>query len=160
MTDILFIDNYFKSVITRLKNMKLTIDKYFLVRSEPELAADIKQLTANEFFLAILIPSSDTKEWNLDNIKENEGWLIYALEKSDRKAITQETRLSSVALQQRIITIIKQMLRADVENRTIPCNIRPDFDSMHTDPEGNFHGCEGYSVSFRVESNDFFATNL
>lgn len=160
MTDILFLDNYFSSVTGRLLGLGINISKYFLVRSEPELAADIKQLPANEFFLAILIPSSDTKEWNIDNIKENEQWLIYILEKTDRKAITQENRLTSISLQQRIITTIKQMLREDVEDRTIPCNIRPNFDTMHTDPEGNFHGCEGYSVSFTVESNDFFATNL
>jgi len=121
---------------------------------------DIKEIPAAEFFLAVVIPSSDTKAENIDNIKEVEPWLIYLLEKTDRKSITQANRLTSVAKQQQILRRIKEFMRSDIYDGTIPCNIRPDLNSMHTDPEDNFIGCEGYSLSFKVVSDDFFTTNL
>lgn len=158
MVDANYINTYFKSIVTRLKADGIVINNCYLVRSEPELAGDIKQLPAKEFFLAVLIPSSDTKGWNIDNLTETEGWLVYVLEKSDRKAITHDNRIVSVANHQLIITLVKKMLRDDIQDRSIPCNIDIDFDSMHTDPEDNFHGCEGYSLSFKVKSNDFYAT--
>ncbi len=158
MVDVNYMNTYFKSIVTRLQADGIVINNCFLVRSESELAGDIKALPAKEFFLAVLIPSSDTKDWNIDAITELEGWLIYVLEKSDRKGITHDNRITSVALQQLIITKVKEMLRDDIQDRTIPYHIDVQFDTMHTDPEDNFHGCEGYSLSFKVKSNDFYAT--
>jgi hypothetical protein len=160
MIDVNYINTYFKSIVIRLQSDGIVINNCYLVRSETELAADIKQLPIKEFFIAVLIPSSDTKDWNIDNLHENEGWLVYLLEKSDRKGITHDNRIASVAQHQTIITKIKKMFRDDVQDREIPCNINIQFDTMHTDPEDNFHGCEGYSVSFKVKSNDFYATKI
>lgn len=160
MVDIKYMNTYFKSIVARLQAEGIVVNDCFLVRSEPELAGDIKALPAKEFFLAVLIPSSDTKDWNIDNIHELENWLVYLLEKSDRKGITHDSRIESVANHQAIITMVKKMMRDDVQDRSIPCNIDVQFDTMHTDPEDNFHGCEGYSVSFKVKSNDFYATKL
>jgi hypothetical protein len=159
MTDIIFLDGYLKIMLNRLKP-DFSIDKVFLVRSEAELAGDVKQIPSGTFYLAAVIPSSDTRAMNIDNVKEHETWLFYALEKSDRKGITAENRLASVAQQQRVISKIKQIIRDDIYARVFPCHIRPDINSMHTDPEDNFHGSEGYSLSFKVESDDFFTTQI
>jgi len=158
MTDIHFINNYYTALIASLASAGFNIKKLLLVRSESELVLDVKDIPAGEFFMAVVIPSSDTKAENIDNIKEMEPWLIYLLEKTDRKAITQATRLTSVAKQQQILRRIKEFMRADMYDGTIPCKIRPDLNSMHTDPEENFIGCEGYSLSFKVVSDDFFTT--
>jgi hypothetical protein len=67
--------------------------------------------------------------------------------------------LTSVANQQQILRRIKEFMRTDMGDGAIPCNIRPDLNSMHSDPEENFIGCEGYSLSFKVISDDFFTSN-
>jgi hypothetical protein len=156
MTNITFIKTYFDAVVTRLAADGFNVKKLMLVRSETELVLDIKNIPAGEFFISVVIPSSDTKSMTIDNVKEVEPWLIYLLEKTDKKSITQETRVTSVALQQQILSKIKTYIRSDIFERTFPCNIRPDINSMHSDPEDNFVGCEGYSLSFKVESDDFF----
>lgn len=157
MTDINFIDTYWQSVIDRLAaDFAHQIDKLFLVRTESELVQDIKDIKANIFFLAVIIPSSDTKAENIDNVKEKEAWLIYILEKNDRKGITQENRIASVYKQQKVLNEIKRMIRKDIIDHTIPCSIRPDLNTMHSDPEAGFLGCEGYSLSLKVETDDFF----
>jgi hypothetical protein len=159
MTDIHFIHEYYTAIIDRLIIAGFKVNKLLLVRSESELVLDIKEIPAGEFFLAVVIPSTDTRAENIDNVKEVEPWLIYLLEKTDRKAITQANRLTSVANQQQILRRIKEFMRTDMGDGTIPCNIRPDLNSMHSDPEENFIGCEGYSLSFKVISDDFFTSN-
>lgn len=159
MTDINFINTYWKSVIERVAtNFGYHLDKLFLVRTESELVQDIKDIKANTFFLAVIIPSTDTKVENIDNVKEKEAWLIYILEKNDRKAITQENRIASVFKQQKVLNEIKRMIRSDMYDKTIPCRIKPDLNTMHSDPEAGFLGCEGYSLSLKVETDDFFTS--
>ncbi len=159
MTDIHFINDYYTAIIARLVSAGFDVKKLLLVRSETELVLDIKDIAAGEFFLAVVIPSTDTRAENIDNVKEVEPWLIYLLEKTDRKAVTQANRLTSVAQQQQILRRIKEFMRADMGDGTIPCKIRPDLNSMHSDPEENFMGCEGYSLSFKVMTDDFFTSN-
>lgn len=158
MTDVNFLSTYYTSVRDRLITAGFAVDKLFLVRSESELSGDIKNLPAGEFFMAVVIPGSDTRAMNIDNVKEHENWLVYALEKRDIKDETHPLRITNTANQQAVITAIKNMLRADMESRVIPCNIRPDLNSMHTDPEYRYMGCDGYSVSFKVESDDFITS--
>lgn len=158
MTDINFLNTYIAGIRTRLIADGYSIENYYLVRTEAELTSDIKNLPAGRFFIAAVIPGSDTRALSFDNVKEAENWLIYALEKRDIKNETHQTRVTDVGAQQRIITAIKNMIRADMESRVIPCNIRPDLNSMHTDPEYRYMGCDGYSVSFKVESDDFITS--
>lgn len=162
MTDVNFINTYFMSVFNRMKaeSVPVPLKDIFLVRTESELLGDIKNLELGSLIMAVLIPSSDTRALNIDNVKEHETWLIYILEKVDPKEVTHVNRIVSVAAQQRYITLIKQLIRSDIYNHTIPCNIRPDISSMHTDPEHLFMGCDGYSLSFKVESDDFLASNI
>lgn len=159
MTDVTFLNTYFTGIKDRLIQEGFQIKDLFLVRTETELAGDLKNLPANTYIMAVLIPSSDTRAQNIDNVKEQETWLIYMLVKTDPKSVTHANRITSVADQQRILTRLKQLIRLHINDGTIPCNIRPDINSMHSDPEHAYMGCDGYSLSFKVDSDDFFTSN-
>ena len=160
MTDINFLNSYFTNLLGRLRAEGESFRDLCLVRTESELLGDIKNLPANIYLMAVLIPSSDTKAQNIDNLKEQEIWLIYILEKADPKSETPASRITSITAHQRLITRVKKLIRDDMYNRVIPCNIRPDLNSMHTDPEHLFMGCDGYSLSFKVESDDLLTTQI
>ena len=132
--------------------------KTILVRSEPELAQKIKNITAGELFLVVVIPSSDTTARNHDNILEKETVILYALKKVARRNQDDADVISDMIQTQECITAVKDALLDDAGD----CDAlmheyisRLDFNSMHTDPEYNYLECDGYSLSFVLTSPGF-----
>lgn len=132
--------------------------KTILVRNETELAQKIKNITAGEIFLVVVIPSSDTTSRNPDNILEKETIILYAVKKVSHKDQDDTDVINDMIQAQECITAVKDALLEDAGD----CDAlmheylsRLDFNSMHTDPEYNYLECDGYSLSFVLTSPGF-----
>ena len=132
--------------------------KTILVRNETELAQKIKDFANGELFLVVVIPSSDTTARNSDNILEKETIILYAIKKVSHKDQDDADVISDMIQTQECITAVKDALLEDAGD----CDAlmheqlsRLDFNSMHTDPEYNYLGCDGYSLSFVITSPGF-----
>jgi len=144
---------YFDSMANRIQ-----ATKSILVRNETELAQKIKQVTAGELFLVVVIPSSDTRERDKDNILEEETLILYTVMKVDRANQIDADIVTGMELTQDCITALKSQLYADATNSNATYHRfieRIDFNRMHTDPEYNYLGCDGYSLSFILTSTGF-----
>lgn len=132
--------------------------KTILVRNETELAQKIKDFANSELFLVVVIPSSDTTARNTDNILEKETIILYAVKKVSHKDQDDTDVISDMIQAQDCITAVKDALLDDAGDCDVPMHeyiSRLDFNSMHTDPEYNYLGCDGYSLSFVLTSPGF-----
>jgi len=149
---------YWESIATRiLAALNYTITPLF-VRTELELTKKIKEIADQDHIMVVVIPSSDTTSVNYDNIKEKETGIVYALKKTHRGNENDEDALTTMDETQQIITKIKELMLDDAQD----CDAEYhqlmkdlDFNRMHTDPEYEFLGCDGYSVSFIIQTNGF-----
>lgn len=147
----------FKSYWDEMAN-KVFATQAFLVRSESELAQKIKDVEAGILFLVVVVPSSDTSALNAENIIEKETVVVYAMQKVDRANQNDADMLNSMVYTQDCITNIKSNIYNDATN----CNSnyhqymsRIDFNRLRTDPEYNYFGCDGYSLSLTITSPGF-----
>jgi len=153
MIKINLLKSYFDAMAPRV-----LATKTILVRNETELAQKIKDFANAELFLVVVIPSSDTTSRNQDNILEKETIILYAVKKVSHKDQDDADVINDMIQAQDCITAVKDALLDDAGN----CDAlmheylsRLDFNSMHTDPEYNYLGCDGYSLSFVLTSPGF-----
>ena len=153
MIPISILKAYFDALAPRVQATKA-----ILVRNETELAQKIKQITAGELFLVVVVPSSDTSAMDNDNILEKEQVIVYAVKKVSHRDQDDTDMLADMLATQVCITAVKTMLYADAENHSAAYHQyikRIDFNRMHTDPEYNYFECDGYSLSFVLTSPGF-----
>ena len=134
------------------------LSRVILVRSEDELRDKIKALANKEIFLVVVIPSTDTDSLDLDNIRERETCIVYLLIKVARANQTEFDVEGDLMFTQDKISMIKNFMLADAQNCEHPYHSllkQIAFSSMHTDPEYNYLGCDGYSLSFTLLTNGF-----
>ncbi len=138
--------------------IRVEASRAMLVRDESELAQKIKQVEGAELILVTVIPSADSAAMNTDNILEREMVIVYALKKVSHRDQDDADILADMLQTQECITRVKQNLLADA----IDCDAdyheyisRVDFGKIHTDPEYNYLGCDGYSISFQLNSPGF-----
>lgn len=132
--------------------------KCVLVRTESEMAQKIKGIVANELFMVVVIPSSDTVSRDNDNIMEKETVIVYALKKVSRKDQTDISMLDDQEQTQNCISTIKYLLLSDAETHDADYHALIkyiDFNRLHTDPEYNYLECDGYSISFALTTTGF-----
>lgn len=141
----------------RMSN-RVAATQAILVRDESELAQKIKNIINGEMFLVVVIPSSDTRARNSDNIQELELVIVYALKKVAHKDQNDTDVINDMIQTQECITKIKGFLLDDSTN----CDAidhdmisKIDFNKIHTDPEYNYLGCDGYSISLQLTTDGF-----
>ena len=146
----------FKLLLKDLKdNSSNKILGIMTARSEAELSKIVKDIS--DFNLIGIIPSSDTDEHSFNNITETDTVVLYVLKPvGDGDRDLEDTTDQEIA--QDIIAGIKERLYYIAEHcehalhQTI---MELNFGSMHTDPEYNYMGCDGYSLSFTLKTNWF-----
>ena len=154
MTDLHFYKEYWLSFIDRY----MGITRVILVRSEDELRDKIATIKTKEPFLVVVIPSSDTDSPDHDNIRERETCIIYLLIKVSRQNQTEKDIEADQIFTQVKISALKSFMLADAQDGTHPhieMLRQIEFSSMHTDPEYNYLGCDGYSLSFTLITKGF-----
>ena len=146
--------DYWVNVMERLPIIKRVV----FARTEDELRDRIKKIANKEVFLVSVIPSADVFSPDHDNIRERETCIVYILIKVARSNQTESDVITDMQVTQDTITQLKRHLLADSENHDFQYHQflkEIDFAGMHTDPEFNYLECDGYSISFKLITNNF-----
>jgi hypothetical protein len=124
------------------------------VTTESELSRKVPNLRADDFPLLVMVtPSFDVEGQDADNVRDVAQLLFFVLKKGgfqSEKESTQEADMNETLL---IIQQIKSYLLNGfpaVEDCSLPNHIVPH--SFHIDPEFNYLGCNGWSMSFQIKT--------
>ena len=138
----------------------------YLVDDESHMNAIVKNKISNkQIFLVARTPSSDEIMINQDNFAEMDQVLIYVLKKISAGDMSEEDLMDEREQTQVIMTRIKQFLK-DLMDDTDDSN---EFTMMlksfyrskkHTDRERNFLECNGWSLSFGLQTNSYDNTTF
>lgn len=137
------------------------IDHVLMVSDEAELQNLIKEIADKETILVAVIPSSDSGADGQDNIMESDPCVIFVVEKIDPKEYTYAELLSVRESTQGLMTSVKLQMKAhaldtDHNDTGTMLTRRLDFSKMHTEPEYNYLGCTGWSLSFLLKSKNLY----
>ena len=136
------------------------IDQVFIVHEESDLASVIRDIDAGGVILFAVIPSSDIEATSADDIEEIDSCFVFVVKKSDRGNLTHAEYLLELEITQAVITAVKAkmiQLSSDFDHcRTLPAYThlmhRLFINGMHTDPEYNLLGCNGWGLSFKLKT--------
>jgi len=143
---------YFDSIKTRITN----IDTVFIVSHQDQLANKIREVAAGEIILIVIVPSADTNAADVNNIMENNTGIIYLLKKIDITNMTDDLFVDEMEETQDIMTAIKTMMTDDASDHQANHFMHYfEPNGMHTDPEYNYLGCNGWSLSFNIVNKGF-----
>ena len=146
--------DYFKTMLDKNIGIKSVI----IVATEPQLANHIREMAAGDFpALIALVPSADSIAQNSDTILEANQCLIYVLIKIDSTLETRDSFIDKMEESQNILASIKNIMLADRAQHEVFNHLleRIDLNRMHTDPEYNYLGCNGWSLSFILSTPGF-----
>ena len=143
---------------TYLQNIETRIDaitKVKVVATENQLVKHIDDFEETDIVLIGIIPSADSKGRDVDNIIEMETVLLFILGKTSSS--TEDDEFNKMEAFQHVITALKTLLIEDKQDTENECNLMKglDLNSIHTDPEYNYLGCNGYSLSFNITTHGF-----
>ncbi len=144
-------NNYFEQMCCWIQGL----NGFVLVSGEAQFGEYIRQKSTSDFPLLIaLIPSADSIAHDPDNILETATCLIYVMKKVESSDQTADSFLDTMEETQQIMQAIKEKMRADRGRHEIFSHLleRIDLSRMHTDPEYNYLGCNGWSLSFLIST--------
>lgn len=138
----------------------LGINHCYCVSDQAELENWIKsEVSDQETILVAVIPSSDSWADGQDNILEMDPGVIFVVKKIDPKDYTYAEMLAVRGVTQTLMTSVKMQMKAHAvdtdqnDDGTVMLR-RLDFGKMHTEPEYNYLGCTGWSLSFLLKSKN------
>lgn len=138
-----------------MKTRILGITQVAVVSHESDLADRIKSYAESDIILVSIIPSSDSMAPDPDNITEHNQLLVYILKKIDSRSETPNSFINDMEETQDIMTVLKKLIQEDKSDESCGIFRFANMSGMHTDPEYNYLGCNGWSVSFKVKTNWF-----
>ena len=125
---------------------------YVLVANEKHL---VKRLGDKPgVWLGVTIPSADPETANEDNVAENNIVWIFILEKKDPGSLSVAEELAHYQKIQDVCTAVKNWLR----DQKLAGNEFLEFlnlQSIHTDPEYQFGGWNGWSINFNFDTDGY-----
>ena len=143
---------YWESIKSRIP----AINSCYIVSHQDQIEGKIRQVVAGEIVMLVIVPSADTDALSIDCVRENNVCLIYLLKKISLPNSDDSIFVNEMEEVQDLTTSIKTMMLADQGEHKEPHFMHNfDPDKMHMDPEYNFFGCNGWSVSFTLATNGF-----
>jgi len=132
--------------------------RVIMVDDEPHLQARIAKIANKEIFLVVVTPTSDYQSSDEDNYGETDQGIIYVLKKVSLKDMSEADEMTERALTQSIMSMVKNVMKDlgdDTENDNSYTRIlRQHYrGKKHTDRERNYLGCNGWSLSFGLFTN-------
>lgn len=129
------------------------LSKYILVTNEGQLSKHLQDLKQSDFpLLVVVIPSYDAAAMDRDNFKLLTQMLMFVLKRDrfqgQKPELLEEDMEETLAITESIMLTF--MAGFDVADCIIPDMIVPN--SYHIDPEVNFLGCNGWSISFQLKN--------
>lgn len=148
MIQITDLNNLLTEMVTDISGLS----GYVLVANENHL---VKRLGDKKgVWLGVTIPSADPSTANEDNVAESNIVWIFVLEKVDPGSMTIEKELEHYQKIQLLTTAVKNWLRdkkLDGNEFLEYLNLK----SIHTDPEYQFGGWNGWSINFNFETDGY-----
>jgi hypothetical protein len=136
------------------------IDKVYLVHEESDLPGMIKDADYGAVMLVAIIPSSDLEATSSDDMEDIDSCFVFILKKSDRGNLTHDEFLQELELTQGLISEIRKKM-ISIASDTDHCleegywshlMHRLVINGIHTDPEYNLLGCNGWGMHFKLKS--------
>lgn len=134
------------------------IDQVFIFNDENQLSEIIRDVEAGKVLLVAVIPSTDIVASSYDDYEEVSSCYVFLLKKSDPGNMTHAEFLTEMEAMQVIMTAVKHKLiefNADYDhcsNANIKLMHRLILSSIHTDPEYNLMGCNGWGIFFKLKT--------
>ena len=150
MIDFTTYKNYWEGIKSRIPEIKSVLT----VATEHHLSKSIKDISEFPLLVAV-IPSADPVSRDIDNVKEMNTALIFVLTKLAESDTTDETYTAAMQQTQEAMKLVKNTIAADFADcDSAYHNVmeRLDVNSFHQDPEYNYLGCNGWSLSFKFKS--------
>lgn len=148
---------YWDHVVTELTPDGLK--KAYLVATEEGLGKKINNLKGTESpFLVAIIPSSDPKSPDDDAVGEVNSGMIFILHKRSHSDQSDSVFISDMDNTQAIMKKVKELMQHDKITCSSAYHVTMErliLNSMHQDPEYNYLGCNGWSLSFQFETIGF-----
>lgn len=135
------------------------IDRARLAFDLEDFTEIVKEIEGDEIVLLAVMPSSDSEATSPDDYEEIDTVYIYLLKKCNPADLTHDEIITEMAAIQLIMHNVKHKLielAADHEhqcsNSLIGLMKNLITGSMHTDPEYNLMGCNGYGLNFKLKT--------
>lgn len=153
MVDIRAYYYYWKDMVGRIPNL----EGAYLVATEAQLQKKVSNIADYPIIVAT-IPSADPDSKNEDNTGEKNTGLIFVLKKVAESDRTDDSYIDDMARMQTIMKLIKEIMledKVDCEASHHEIMRFLDENSFHQDPEYNYLGHDGWSLSFRFGSSGY-----
>lgn len=134
------------------------VEKVIFSRNEKELQKQVKELGIDKFYFIATVPNSDTNEHNTEAISEDDNCILFILKKSSDKDYDADEMIELLDDCQAIVVYLKEKIFSianDCNHQYHSIASRIDFGTMKTDPEYDYFGMNGYSVSFQLRTDWF-----
>lgn len=142
----------FNSLLSEMTGAITGVTGFVLVANEKHL---VKRLGDNRgVWLGVTIPSADPETVNEDSVAESNIVWIFILEKVDPGSLSASDELDHYQEIQDVATAVKQWLR----DQKLDGNELLEYlnlQSIHTDPEYQFGGWNGWSINFIFDTNGY-----
>lgn len=142
----------FNDLLTSMIPDITNVAGFVLVANEKHLVKRLGDKTG--VWLGVTIPSADPETVNEDNVAENNIAWIFILEKVDPGSMTADEELAHYQKIQDVATAVKNWLR----DQKLAGNEFLEFlnlQSIHTDPEYQFGGWNGWSINFNFDTGGY-----
>ncbi len=153
MISIKQLNDYFTDVVTRSQGIK----SMMMISSEADFGLAIRNLSPEKFpAMLLIIPSADSVAPTTDSVSEVTTCLVYIIQKVEASDQTPASFVDVISVTQELMTLVKWIMLGD-KGLHGPGHITHDINlnGMHTDPEYNFFGCHGWSLSFTIVNPGF-----
>jgi len=124
------------------------------VTTESELSKHINGIRGDQFpLLVVVTPSYDADAINADNVMDVNQMIFFVLKRDKFQSANQANNIADMDATLEIVTAIKNFLLngfPDFQDCTLVNGVAPD--SFHIDPEFNYLGCNGWSMSFQIKT--------
>ena len=141
---------YWEGMVSRIDDLKGSV----LVATEHHFKNKVSNLKDYPVLVAV-IPSSDPSSKDVDNIQEKNTGLIFILKKISASNVNDENYIDDMELLQNVIKEVKELMVSDYTDCSSEYHQemeRLDVNSFHQDPEHNYLGHDGWSLSFNFNS--------
>jgi hypothetical protein len=152
MISITEFNNLMAEMTADIKEENPDLEGYVLVATDNHLVRRLHDKYG--VWLGVTIPSSDPTSDNEDSISESNIVWIFALEKCDPGSMAPDAEIQHYQKIQDVTRAVKNWLR----DKKLEGNEHLEFlnlRSMHTDPEYQLGGWNGWSTHFNFETDGY-----
>lgn len=143
-----------------LKTVKDAINEitvFRMVANEGSLKDVVQKLSKDDIALIAVIPSADQKGKDIDSINEDNSSFLFLLQRARKVNDDNDAYILQMDNLANIMKNVKDKITTDSVNTNSGCPFcrMLDFTSLHTDPEYNYLGCNGYSLNLLFNTIGF-----